>query len=278
MECRACAKLNLYLDITGILPDGYHGLRSVMQSIDLYDTVKVEPADTIRLTVDKKYIPTDERNTAFKAAKAFFEATGIQGGAEISIRKIIPVGAGMAGGSADAAAVLNLLNILYGMPLSAEELSAVALKVGADVPFCLEGGTMLAEGKGEKLTPLPRLAKCFFVVVKPDFSVSTKDAYKMYDEQGGDCPDVDGILSALKQRNIRQVCASMGNDLERCIASRHPDINEIKDKLLGLGAIGAMMTGSGSAVFGVFEDMAQAQKAADEMRAPKRRVFVCRPV
>ncbi|MBQ2819712.1 MAG: 4-(cytidine 5'-diphospho)-2-C-methyl-D-erythritol kinase [Clostridia bacterium] len=278
MECRACAKLNLYLDITGIMPDGYHALRSVMQSIDLYDTVKVEKADTIRLTVDKKYIPTDERNTAFKAAKAFFEATGIQGGAEIFIKKIIPVGAGMAGGSADAAAVLNLLNILYGMPLSAEELSDVALKVGADVPFCLEGGTMLAEGKGEKLTPLPKLAKCFFVVVKPFFSVSTKDAYKMFDEQGGDCPNVDGILSALEQRNIHQVCSSMGNDLERCIASRHPEINEIKDKLIGLGAIGAMMTGSGSAVFGVFENMIQAQQAADKMRAPKRRVFVCRPV
>ena len=278
MECRACAKLNLYLDITGIMPDGYHALRSVMQSIDLYDTVKVEKADTIRLTVDKKYIPTDERNTAFKAAKAFFEATGIQGGAEIFIKKIIPVGAGMAGGSADAAAVLNLLNILYGMPLSAEELSEVALKVGADVPFCLEGGTMLAEGKGEKLTPLPKLAKCFFVVVKPFFSVSTKDAYKMFDEQGGDCPNVDGILSALEQRNIHQVCSSMGNDLERCIASRHPEINEIKDKLIGLGAIGAMMTGSGSAVFGVFENMIQAQQAADKMRAPKRRVFVCRPV
>ncbi len=278
MECRACAKLNLYLDITGIMPDGYHALRSVMQSIDLYDTVKVEKADTIRLTVDKKYIPTDERNTAFKAAKAFFEATGIQGGAEIFIKKIIPVGAGMAGGSADAAAVLNLLNILYGMPLSAEELSDVALKVGADVPFCLEGGTMLAEGKGEKLTPLPKLAKCFFVVVKPFFSVSTKEAYKMFDEQGGDCPDVDGILSALKQRSIHQVCSSMGNDLERCIALKYPEINEIKDKLIGLGAIGAMMTGSGSAVFGVFENMIQAQQAADKMRAQKRRVFVCRPV
>jgi len=278
MECRACAKLNLYLDITGIMPDGYHALRSVMQSIDLYDTVKVEIADTIRLTVDKKYIPTDERNTAFKAAKAFFEATGIQGGAEIFIKKIIPVGAGMAGGSADAAAVLNLLNILYGMPLSAEELSDVALKVGADVPFCLEGGTMLAEGRGEKLTSLPKLAKCFFVVVKPFFSVSTKDAYKMFDEQGGDCPDVDGILSALEQRDIRKVCSSMGNDLERCIALKYPEINEIKDKLIGLGAIGAMMTGSGSAVFGVFENMIQAQQAADKMRAPKRRVFVCRPV
>ena len=278
MECRACAKLNLYLDITGIMPDGYHALRSVMQSIDLYDTVKVEKADTIRLTVDKKYIPTDERNTAFKAAKAFFEATGIQGGAEIFIKKIIPVGAGMAGGSADAAAVLNLLNILYGMPLSAEELSEVALKVGADVPFCLEGGTMLAEGKGEKLTPLPKLAKCFFVVVKPFFSVSTKEAYKMFDEQGGDCPDVNGILSALEQRNIHQVCSSMGNDLERCIALKYPEINAIKDKLIGLGAIGAMMTGSGSAVFGVFENMIQAQQAADKMRAPKRRVFVCRPV
>lgn len=278
MECRACAKLNLYLDITGILPDGYHALCSVMQSIDLYDTVKVGLADTVHLTVDKRYIPTDERNTAFKAAKAFFNATGINGGAEISIRKIIPVGAGMAGGSADAAAVLNLLNILYGMPLSNEELSAVALKVGADVPFCLEGGTMLAEGKGEKLTRLPRLAKCFFVVVKPDFSVSSKEAYGMFDEQGGDCPPVDGIIEGLKKRNIRDICAAMGNDLERCIASSHPEINDIKNKLCSMGAIGAMMTGSGSAVFGVFEDITQARKVAEELKQSRHRVFVCRPV
>ena len=278
MECRACAKLNLYLDITGILPDGYHSLCSVMQSIDLYDTVNVEVADTITLSTDRPYIPTDERNTAYKAAKLFFEATGINGGADIKIKKIIPVGAGMAGGSADAAAVLNLLNILYGMPLSNEELSQVALKVGADVPFCLEGGTMLAEGKGEKLTGLPKLPKCFFVVVKPDFSVSTKDAYKMFDEQGGDCPAVDGILRALERKNIKEVCANMGNDLERCIASAHPQVDEIKHKLHQLGAIGSMMTGSGSAVFGVFDNIGLAQRAADVLKKPKQRVFVCRPV
>lgn len=278
MECRACAKLNLYLDITGVLPDGYHSLCSVMQSIDLYDTVSIELADKITLSTNKAYIPTDERNTAYKAAKVFFDATGINGGADIRIKKTIPVGAGMAGGSADAAAVLNLLNILYGMPLSGEELSAAALKVGADVPFCLEGGTMLAEGKGEKLTRLPRLPKCFFVVVKPDFSVSTKDAYKMFDEQGGDCPELSGILKAIERQNVRDICANMGNDLERCIAAGHPQIDEIKEKLHKLGAVGSMMTGSGSAVFGIFDNMGLAQRAADALRMPKRKVFVCRPV
>lgn len=278
MECRACAKLNLYLDITGVLPDGYHSLCSVMQSVDLYDTVSVEIADEISLSTNKAYIPTDERNTAYKAAKVFFETTGIKGGADINIKKIIPVGAGMAGGSTDAAAVLNLLNILYGMPLSDEELAKAALKVGADVPFCLAGGTMLAEGKGEKLTRLPRLPKCFFVIVKPDFSVSTKDAYRLFDEQGGDCPSVDGILNALERKSVGDICANMGNDLEKCIASVYPQVDQIKHKLHQLGAVGAMMTGSGSAVFGIFDNIGLAQRAADVLKKPKQRVFVCRPV
>ena len=278
MECRACAKLNLYLDITGVLPDGYHQLRSVMQSITLWDNVEVHPAQEITLTVDKPYIPTDERNTAYKAAKAFFAATGLEGGAKINIKKRIPVGAGMAGGSADAAAVLNLLNIIYGLPLEQEQLREVAVTGGADVPFCLEGGTMLCEGKGEILTPLPRLRRCGFLVVKPAFSVSTKAAYAMFDEMGGDCPPIDGMLDALRVRDISGICAAMGNDLERCIAAKHPEIDIIKQQLLDAGAIGAMMTGSGSAVFGVFRDKESADRAYAGLRAPKRLVYTAEPV
>lgn len=278
MECRACAKLNLYLDITGTLPDGYHQLRSVMQSITLWDVVDVEAADVITLSVDKPYVPTDERNTAYKAAKAFFAASGIDGGADIKIKKRIPVGAGMAGGSADAAAVLNLLNIIYGLPLNQERLAEVAASVGADVPFCLEGGTMLCEGKGEILTPLPRLRRCGIVVVKPAFSVSTRTAYAMFDELGGDCPPIDGILSALKNRDLHAVCQAMGNDLEKCIALKYPEIDLIKRQLLDAGAIGAMMTGSGSAVFGIFKDRESAARASGVLRGPGRLVYTAEPV
>ena len=278
MECRACAKLNLYLDITGVLPDGYHELRSVMQSITLWDVVDVQPADEITLTVDKPYIPTDERNTAYKAAKAFFAASGVEGGARINIKKRIPVGAGMAGGSADAAAVLNLLNIIYGLPLEQEQLLQVAASVGADVPFCLEGGTVLCEGKGEVLTRLPRLRRCGIVVVKPAFSVSTKTAYAMFDETGGECPPIDAILSALDERDVQKVCAAMGNDLEKCIAQKYPEIDLIKQQLLDAGAIAAMMTGSGSAVFGIFKDRDSADRASNRLRAPKRLVYTAEPV
>ena len=278
MECRACAKLNLYLDITGILPDGYHELRSVMQSVSLWDTVEVRPAAEITLQVDKPYIPSDERNTAFKAAKAFFAATGIEGGADISVKKRIPVGAGMAGGSADAAAVLNLLNVIYGLPLDQEQLTAVAASVGADVPFCLEGGTMLCEGKGEKLTPLPRLKRCGIVVVKPRFSVSTKTAYAMFDEVGGDCPEADGILTALKKGSLQDICAAMGNDLEKCIAQKYPEIEVIKAELMAQGAMGAMMTGSGSAVFGIFENKADADRVTGRLRRPGWLVYSVEPV
>lgn len=278
MECKAFAKINLFLNITGVLPDGYHELCSVMQSINLYDTVTVTLADRISISVDKPFIPADSRNIAFKAAEMFFNDAGISSGADIRIKKIIPVGAGMAGGSADAAAVLGLLNILCGFPLTDSQLSETALRVGADVPFCLHGGTMLAQGKGEKLTALNALPDCYITVVKPPFSVSTKDAYAMFDAIGGDCPPAGEIIDALTKRDIGLVCASMGNDLEKCIAQKHIEINNIKNALLQKGALGAMMTGSGSAVFGIFDDKNAARAAADMLKTGKCRTFVCRPV
>lgn len=260
----AYAKINLSLDITSVLPNGYHALNTVMQSVSLCDEICLRTGKPgLTLLCDAPDIPTDERNTAFSAAKKYYDTLGNASEAEISIRKKIPSQAGLGGGSADAAAVLRLLNAAYGRPLSEETLSALALQVGADVPFCLFGGTALCMNMGEVLSPLPHV-DAYVVLVKPDSGVSTKDAYRRFDS-GTTLrhPNNDAVLYYLKTGDTETALTYAGNIFETL--APHEAYPEILAILRKNGAFYASVSGSGSAVFGLFtkeEDAEAATQAA----------------
>ena len=281
-EEKAFAKLNLYLGIHGLREDGYHELETVFQAIDLCDlvAVSVHRQGGISLRCNLPYLPTDGRNLAVKAAEAFFRAADLENpGLNINIKKIIPVGAGMAGGSTDAACVLRLLNRAFGMPLCDKKLAETALALGADVPFCLRGGTALAKGVGEKLQVLKPMPDCFFVVAKPNFSVATKDAFQLYDRQPAQrYPASAALLEGLERGDLQGVADHLYNALEGPVGGEKPLILRLRESLLKNGALGARMTGSGSAVFGIFETQEQADLAASQARRLCRSVFVCRPL
>lgn len=278
----AFAKLNLYLGIHGLREDGYHELETVFQSIALQDLVAIAVHDRggISLRCNKAYLPTDEKNLAYKAALAFFRAAGLENpGLHINIKKVIPVGAGMAGGSTDAACVLRLLNRAFGAPLSPQRLAEVALTLGADVPFCLWGGTALAGGVGEKLKPLAAMPPCTIVVAKPHFSVSTKAAFGLYDQRPREnCPSSEGMVAALAGGDLPAIGRNLYNSLEKPVGGKHPRILQLVERLENAGALGARMTGSGSAVFGLFDDPDKAQKAARSLRLLCREVYITAPL
>ena len=268
---KAYAKLNISLDVTERRADGFHDMCMVMQTVSICDELELRPTDAGRIQVKSNFsfIPGDERNLAAKAALGFFEAVGKQGqGLLITLQKSIPVGAGMAGGSADAAAVLRALNRLYGAPLTADGLETLAARVGSDVPFCVRGGTALATGRGEKLEALPSLPACKFVVCKPDFSISTPELFRKLDQTGLRChPDTAGILAALRDGELEPVARRMYNVFEEVDDRRLRTVREIKSVLLDCGALGAIMTGTGSAVFGVFRPDADCSAAVAALRA-----------
>ena len=268
---KAYAKLNISLDVTERRADGFHDMCMVMQTVSICDELELRPTDRGRIQVKSNFsfIPGDERNLAAKAALGFFEAVGKQGqGLLITLQKSIPVGAGMAGGSADAAAVLRALNRLYGAPLTADALETLAARVGSDVPFCVRGGTALATGRGEKLEALPSLPACKFVVCKPDFSISTPELFRKLDQTGLRChPDTAGILAALRDGELEPVARRMYNVFEEVDDRRLRTVREIKSVLLDCGALGAIMTGTGSAVFGVFRPDADCSAAVAALRA-----------
>ncbi len=262
------AKINLSLDVCGVRDDGYHTVQMVMQKCNLCDSVYVEKIKSgIELSCNLYFLPTDEKNIAYKAAKLFFEETGINGGARIQIEKRIPVSAGLAGGSGNAAAVLQALDMLYETALGEEKLEAMGLKLGADVPYCLRGGTVLAEGIGEKLTDLPALPKTPIVIAKPKISVSTPEIYKAIDrEEIIEHPDTKGLIDALGKKDVRAIAAKMQNVMEPVTQGMHPVIGEIKNVLLSCGALGAVMSGSGPSVFGLFADFGAAKKAGAALK------------
>lgn len=259
-KLNACAKLNLYLDITGRRGDGYHLLETVMQSISLSDevTVVVSAGNGITLSVSREDIPTDSRNTAYRAAELFLEKAGASGSVCIDIEKRIPSGAGMGGGSADAAAVLKALNTAFGEPLPETELLSIAAQIGADVPFCLAGGTKLCRGIGEEMSDITA-ARGAFLVVKPEFGCPTGEAYRKYDENPH---EVHGGLQRFTAGLPGNYAQEMYNVFQRLYSDKR--IEDICARLTALGANGAMLTGSGSAVFGVFDDEADAQRASGE--------------
>lgn len=278
---KAYAKLNISLDVGARREDGYHDMVMVMQSISLYDEVLIRLNNSGRISANSnlRFIPNDERNLAVRAAMRYLDTIGEEQGLSIDIKKNVPVGSGMGGGSSDAAAVLRALNHLYGNRLGRAELETLASGIGADVAFCVAGGTMLAEGKGELLSPLPEMPECSFVICKPEFSISTPELFKKLDSAPIRChPDTAGLLQALGQGELNEICRRMYNVFEDVDDRRMRTIAEIKGKLLDKGALGAIMTGTGSAVFGVFEDAQCAQSAAQQLRAEYRFCYTAKPV
>lgn len=283
MKRKAYAKINIALDVVGKREDGYHLLRMIMQTVDIYDLIEVKKnnINEIRILTNKYYLPTDERNLAYKAAKIFIENFKIKSGVDINIKKNIPVCAGMAGGSTDAATVLYLMNKVFNINAKNEELEKVALKIGADVPYCIEGGTALCEGVGEKITKLKDFKDKILVVVKPNFGVSTKEVYgeldinKVYKHVS-----VEGIIRDMENDNLYGVCSKMKNILENVTIKKHRVLREIKDELRRYGAVGAMMSGSGPTIFGFFDDMLTAQRAYEEMkvRYGYKDIFITRTI
>lgn len=263
---KAYAKLNLSLDITSRRDDGYHDMAMVMQTVSLCDDIKLIPetGNRVYALTDLSFIPGDERNLAVKAAKLYLNTIGKpEQGLRIELQKHTPVGAGMGGGSADAAAVLRGLNRMFDNALSRDGLIELSAAVGSDVPFCLVGGTMLATGRGEILKPLPKLPDCVFVICKPEFSISTPEFFRLYDRTHHHShPDTAGMLNALECGDLSQLCRRMYNVLEDVDDRRLRTVSAIKSALLDHDAMSAMMTGTGSAVFGVFSDAAAAEKAA----------------
>lgn len=283
MEIQAFAKLNLTLDILGKREDGYHDLRMVMQSITLADTLTLEEnqGEGLRVSANLRFLPTGEKNLAAAAALRFWEALGReQEDLDIRIEKRIPVCAGMAGGSSDAAAVLRALNQRAGEPFSPKELARLGERVGSDVPYCVLGGTALAEGRGEVLTPLPPLPRCWVVACKPDFPISTPELFAQADRvKLRRRPDTAGLVAALEAGDLGGVARRMYNVFEDVLPARlYTRVAEIKNDLIQCGALGANMSGSGPTAFGLFDRLEAAQEARACLAQRYRDTFLCETV
>lgn len=280
ITCAAFAKINLMLDIIGKRADGYHLLQMVMQSVSLCDTVSAEKREDggVQLFCDHPDVPCDERNTVVKAVNAFCDYCSVTDNhVAVTVKKRIPSQAGLAGGSADAAAVLHILNEMYHTALSNEQLCEIGLKVGADVPFCIRGGTMLVEGTGELLTPLTPMPHCYIVLCKPPVGVNTAHAYALSDSaEYIDHPNTAAMCTALQNGDLHGICQNLNNVFEQVL--NLPEVNEIRQSMLSLGALGSCMTGSGSVVFGIFEDEFSARSCKQQLSKSYREVFMCEPI
>lgn len=269
IKLKALGKINLGLDVLGRRPNGYHDVRMVMQTVYLYDQILLEKTDKegISLETNLFYLPVNENNLAYRAAKMLIDEFAIKEGVHISLEKHIPVAAGMAGGSSNAAAVLYGMNRLFQLGLTDQELMDRGVQLGADVPYCIMRGTVLAEGIGEKLTPLPAMPKCHVLLAKPPISVSTQKVYEKLDAQKvTKHPDIDGILLGLQTGDLKKITSSMGNVLENVTITEYPQIERIKDVMKEEGALNAMMSGSGPTVFGIYDDKMLARRAAAIIR------------
>ncbi len=276
----ALAKINLTLDVLGKRGDGYHDLQSIMQTISIRDdiTLHLGTGEPWKLVCDKDWVPADERNLAWKAAKVFFETLGKDpNGLAIEIVKRIPGEAGLGGGSADAGAVLRALNRYYDSPLSVYALCELGAQVGSDVPFCTLCGTAMVEGRGERLRKLPDIPEMFFVVCKPDFSVSTPELYQKLDETAiAHRPDQRAMEAAIAKGDLAEIADKLGNVFEPVVISQHLELNYIKSILNSYGSYGQQMTGSGSAVFGIFDSFEYAAVACTMLKDNYSEVFIAK--
>lgn len=282
IHLKALAKINLGLDVIGVREDGYHLVRMIMQTIDLYDwvTVKKSQSAGISLETNLNFLPTDEHNIAYQAADLLKQDFAQIGGVELRIHKCIPVAAGMAGGSTDAAAVLYGMNRLYHLDLPMNRLMEYGLRLGADVPYCLLRGTALAEGIGDWLTRLPPMPDCSILIAKPPVSVSTKLVYQSLDAlEEPQHPSIDAQIAALEAGDLHALAEHMGNVLEHVTIPMHPQIARIKEMMEAQGAVAAMMSGSGPTVFGIFLEEAKAYEAKTQLRNSglARQVYVTKP-
>ena len=269
MRLRAFAKINLGLDILRKRVDGYHEVRMIMQTIQMYDVLEMKKVKKpgISLSVNYPYIPSDERNLVYKAAKLLMDEFQVKEGVDIRLEKFIPVAAGMAGGSSDAAAAMVGMNHLFKLGLSEKDLMDRAVNIGADVPYCIMRGTALAEGIGEKLTRIAQVPDCYVLIGKPGIGVSTKTAYESLQlDKIQSHPDIDGMIRDIENGNLLAMTDKMGNVFESGIIGKYPVIGEIKDLMEANGALKAMMSGSGPTVFGIFDDREKMEAAAAVLR------------
>ena len=270
LQLRAMGKINLSLDVVRRREDGYHEVRMIMQTVRMFDRIKMNriPEPEIRLSANLHFLPTGESNLAYRAAKLMMERHSIESGVSIDLQKYLPVSAGMAGGSTDAAAVLYGMNWMFHLGESQESLMDAAKGLGADVPYCLMRGTALAEGIGEKLTRLPPCPDCYVLLVKPPVSVSTKFVYEnLHLDENTRHPDIDGMQEAIRRGDLKGVAALAGNVLESVTIPAYPIIGEIKQMLLEMGALTSLMSGSGPTVFGLFDNYELVQRAKEQMNS-----------
>lgn len=280
MLLKAYAKINLSLDVIGKREDGYHLLKMIMQTIDLYDIIDVNKIDKgIEVICNKAYVPSDERNLAYKAASLFINTYNITGGVQVSIKKNIPVSAGLAGGSTDAAAVLRAMRDIYKPDLDDKELMELGLNIGADVPYCIVGGTALCEGIGEKVTRLTPFRNHILVLIKPPFGVSTKEVYRDLNiDKIKKHPNTELMMKLIDEDNLLNLSGNMKNVLENVTLKKHALLKGIKKDVLDLGSIGTLMSGSGPTIFAFFDDMLKAQVCYDKMKPKYKEVFITRTV
>lgn len=278
----AYAKINLGLDVIGKRANGYHDLRMVMQMVDIHDTITIckQPEAGIVLSTNKGELPINEDNLIYKAAKLLMEEKKITTGVRINLEKRIPIAAGMAGGSTDCAATLEGMNELFQLGFTKKELMEYGVKLGADVPYCLMKSTALSEGIGEVLTPVSPMPDCYLVIAKPPISVSTKYVYEHLNIEGlVTHPDIDGMIEQLAKKDLKAVASYLENVLETVTIPEYPVIEEIKVMMINQGGIGALMSGSGPTVFGIFEDEVKAKQAAKEIQESKKadQVYIVKP-
>lgn len=279
---KACAKINLGLDVIRKLENGYHQVKMIMQTVDICDELLLEKTDSgIMLSSDCPELSMGSDNLIYKAVRLMQETYQIPGGVRIHLKKRIPIAAGMAGGSTDAAAAMKGMNRLYGLDVPLGSLMSLGLALGADVPYCLMGGTALAEGIGEKLTALPPAPDCFILVAKPDISVSTRFVYEHLDAAGlTEHPDIDGMQAAIEQGSLQGILDRMGNVLETVTIPACPVIQKLKTRMRELGAVNSLMSGSGPTVFGIFLEEQSIRKAREvlEKEALAKQLFMTAPV
>ncbi len=271
MQLKAKAKVNLGLDVLKRREDGYHEVRMIMQTVDLYDFIEIKTVDdgkgAIELRTNLHYLPVNENNLVYRAAKLLMDEFSIQHSLQIRLEKHIPVAAGMAGGSSDGAAVLVGVNKMFSLGLSKSELAKRGVTLGADIPYCIMRGTVLSEGIGEILTPLPAMPDCKVLIAKPGISVSTKFVYEnLHAETIENHPDIDGMIEAIKEKDLKKIASKMGNVLERVTIPVYPEIRTLKEIMLENGALNSLMSGSGPTVFGLFDDEDAAMRAHEAVK------------
>ena len=280
---KSYGKINLGLDVLRRREDGYHEVRMIMQTVGLYDllTMKKIKDDKIKMTCNLAFLPTDERNLVYKAVKLIKDKYHIKDGVEIELSKRIPVAAGMAGGSSNCAAALKGMNELFDLGLSIDELCEIGVTLGADVPYCIWGGTALSEGIGEKLSRVDAMPECYILIAKPGISVSTAFVYQNLDLPGlSKHPDIDGMLECLKKKDLRGICDRLDNVLETVTVKEYPIIEKVKKHLMDQGAMGTLMSGSGPTIFAIFEDKKTADHALESLRGIQdiKQAYVVRPI